>query len=369
MKIHVLSIPMYPTKKEITLSAFVQKVYKFCDFMKQKGHEVIHYGHPDSEVNCSEHVNVITKEDHRKQYGDRKWQELLPQETNNELHKTFNINAAHEIYKRSDGPKDIICAFWGFGHRDCCDSVKAANKGIIVEASIGYNSSFTENRVFESYAQMHKILGMDQNHHPSFVNQVIQPCFYPEDFQYEENKENYYLYLGRMIDPKGITIAQNIAKMTKTKIKFVGPQNTPNSLDKKCPYSEFIDTVSIEDRKKLLSKAKCLIAPTLYVEPCGWIIMEAMFSGTPVITTDFGGFSEYNLNGVTGFRCKSMNEFLHSAINIKNIKSENCRKYAEYKFNVNKVANLYENYFNLLINGVNYIDKFCNFTCDQDYLF
>lgn len=368
MRIHVLSIPMYPTQKEITLSAFVQKVYKFCKFMKARGHEIIHYGHPDSQVDCHEHVNVITIKEHEKQFKKQSWKELLPQETNNEIHKIFNKNAAREILNRSNGREDIVCAFWGFGHKECCEIIKKQEKGIIVEASIGYDSCFAENRVYESYAQMHKMLAIKEEKIPSFKNQVIQPCFYPEDFKYETKKQDYFLYLGRMIDLKGILIAQHIAKMTKTKIKFVGPHNTENGLDKKCKYSEFIDTVSFEERKELLANAKALLAPTLYIEPCGWIIMEAMLSGTPVITTDFGGFSEYNINGLTGFRCKSMNEFLHAALNCNLISSENCRNYALNKFNVSRVASLYENYFELLING-NAITKKCKFTCDSDFLF
>lgn len=366
MNIHVLSIPMYPTQKEITLCAFVQKVYKFCDFMKKRGHKIIHYGHPDSKVNCDLHIDVISRESHFNQYKGQSWKELLPQEVNNDLHKEFNERAGKSVCENSEGENDIVCAFWGFGHSNACEYIKKNKKGIIVESSIGYDSCFAENRVYESYAQMHKMFGIKGEKNPSFSNQVIQPCFYFDDFEYKEKKEDYFLFLGRIIDQKGVQLAQGIANMTKTKIKFVGPHNTPNSLDKSCKYSEFINTVSTEERKSLLSNAKCLIAPTLYVEPCGWIIMEAMLSGTPVITTDWGGFTEYNKNGLTGYRCKSLNEFLHAAQNIDQIKSSDCRKYAEKTFNSNLVSSLYENYFELLINGFDFVSNKCNFTISKE---
>ncbi len=41
------------------MCAFVQKVYKFCEEMTKRGHTVYHYGHEDSSVNCTEHINVI----------------------------------------------------------------------------------------------------------------------------------------------------------------------------------------------------------------------------------------------------------------------------------------------------------------------
>ena len=112
-----------------------------------------------------------------------------------------------------------------------------------------------------------------------------------------------------MVDSKGVGLAQQIAKAAQTKIKFVGPQNQKNKLDKNCKYSEFIHTVSYKERAELLSKAKALLMPSLYAEPCGWTMIEAFFSGTPVISTDWGGMSEYNLHSVTGYRCRSASEF------------------------------------------------------------
>ena len=59
MVFHCLSVPYAPTKKDISLCAFVQQTYKFCNEMVERGHTVYHYGHKDSIVNCTEHINVI----------------------------------------------------------------------------------------------------------------------------------------------------------------------------------------------------------------------------------------------------------------------------------------------------------------------
>ena len=89
MVFHVLSIPMYPTRKEITLFAFVQKIYKFCKEMTERGHTVYHYGHPDSEVPCTEHFDVIDEETYLKEYGHSSWKEFHDQSTSNETHKKY----------------------------------------------------------------------------------------------------------------------------------------------------------------------------------------------------------------------------------------------------------------------------------------
>lgn len=347
---------MYPTKKEITLSAFVQKVYKFCREMTMRGHTVYHYGHPDSEVKCSKHFDVISRETYDKEFKNKKWQNLLSQSTENAVHKEFNENAA-KIINEIVNDNDIVLAFWGHGHKPCCDSLK---KGIVIEASIGYDSFFAENRIFESYAQLHKI---NERNRPRMTDAVIAPGFYKEDFIFSDKKEDYLLYLGRLVETKGVEIAQQMAQATNHKIKFVGPQAMENNLNKSCKNSEFIDTVSVRERAEILSKAKALIMPSLYSEPCGWVMIEAFFSGTPVISTDWGGMSEYNLHEATGFRCHSANEFYHAIHNVQIISPSFCRQYAESFFSIEKMCDKYENYSNMLTTGLGKIERSCKFVC------
>ena len=72
--------------------------------------------------------------------------------------------------------------------------------------------------------------------------------------------------------------------------------------------------------------------PSLYAEPCGWTMIEAFFSGTPVISTDWGGMSEYNLHSVTGYRCRSASEFYFAIQLSEKINKKFCREYAERTF-------------------------------------
>lgn len=359
MVFHVLSVPMYPTKKEITLSPFVQKVYKFCKHFTERGHTVYHYGLPESDVPCTKHFDVLSMETHHESYQGLHWKKYLSSDITTKAHNEFNERSAKLIKKNRESKNDIVLAFWGIGNKVACDQLKDF---IVVEPSIGYDTMFAENRVFETYTHMHTILGKYNELYPKFTDAVIPPGFELEDFYFNNNKDNYLLFLGRMIDAKGICLAQSLAKYLKMPIKFVGPHNMQNSLDKSCQFSEFIESVSFEERKLLLSNAKALIMPTLYTEACGWVMIEAFLSGTPVISTDWGGMSEYNLHGVTGFRCRSANELYHATINIDKINPQTCYEYAKANFDINHVCDLYENYFKFLLEDKDTVKNTCSFT-------
>jgi len=359
MIFHVLSVPMYPTKKEITLSPFVQKVYKFCKQFTEMGHTVYHYGLPESDVPCTKHFDVLSMETHYESYQGMHWKKYLSSDITTKAHHEFNERSAKLIKKNRESKNDIVLAFWGIGNQVACEHL---NDFIVVEPSIGYDTMFAKNRVFETYTHMHTMLAKYGEFYPKWSDAVIPPGFEFQDFTFNDKKSDYLLFMGRMIDCKGLVIAQSLSQHTQIPIKFVGPHNMGNSLDKSCKLSEFIESVSFEERAELLSNAKALIMPSLYSEPCGWAMIEAFISGTPVISTDWGGMSEYNLHGVTGFRCRSANEFFHAAKNIQSIDPKTCHEYAKANFTLEYVSMLYQNYFSFLLDDVNSVKNTVSFT-------
>lgn len=350
MVFHCLSIPYAPTKKDISLCAFVQKVYKFCNEMTKRGHIVYHYGHADSVVNCTEHITVTNNDILKNSYDNlNSWTEKgFDQNVETKAFEIFNDNCIKEINKRLKNNKEIILCWFGFGHKRCVEHFY--DKAVVVEPSIGYDSMFAPFKIFETYAQMHKMHGkLDINVQPD-KEFVVYPGFDPNDFVFKKEKSKTALFLGRITEAKGAQIVYDICNYLGQDIIFAGP-NLLNLKDTK--HCKFIGFANPIKRMNLLSEAKFLFAPSLYMEPCNWTIIEAQFSGTPTITTDFGGFTETVLQGHTGLRCHNINQMVYAAQNInKIINPENCYKNAMSKYKIDIQCAVYEDIFKTLIHEI-----------------
>lgn len=347
MVFHCLGIPYAPTRKEISLCAFVQKVYKFCDEMTKKGHTVYHYGHENSNVNCTEHVHVFNNNTLEESYGNLNlWKtQGFNQNVGAKAFEIFNCKAIEEIDKRLKDKNEFILCWFGYGHQACAEYFK--DRAIIVEPSIGYDSMFAPIKIFETYAQMHKMNGM-ANKNVHFGREfVIYPGFDPQDFIYSEEKSNVGLFLGRIIESKGAKLAYDLCNHIGQEMIFAGP-NILNLPDTK--YCKFVGFVEPKERAELLSKAKFLFAPSLFVEPCNWTAIEAQFSGTPVICTDFGGFTETVVQNTTGIRCINSRHMIYAIQNIdKHIRSKDCREHVSGRFTLKDQMSHYEFLFESLI--------------------
>lgn len=316
MVFHCLSVPYSPTKKSVSLCAFVQKVYKFCDIMTKAGHAVYHYGHPDSEVNCTEHINVTNDDILKLSYGNlNSWQtEGFNQNVGEKAVQIFNENCISELNKRIKSNKEFILCWFGYAHESCVKHFY--DKAIVVEPSIGYDSMFAPIKIFETYSQMHKMHGGARQNIALGQEYVVYPGFDKNDFEFSDKKSNTALFLGRAIEAKGAKLVYDLCNHFHQEIIFAGP-NIMNLPDTK--YCKFIGFVNPQKRKELLRDAKFLFAPSLFIEPCNWTVIEAQFSGTPTITTDFGGFAETVVQNKTGIRCRNLKEFEYAVRNISQI--------------------------------------------------
>lgn len=174
-------------------------------------------------------------------------------------------------------------------------------------------------------------------------------------------KEDFMLYISVLNPAKGADIAIKAAVKAKRKIvvcgedKFVVDQNYVRWIKElSSKYKEYVDFKGAVDnytKFMLMRKAKLLILPIHFSRPefYGIVYMEALASGTPIISTPFGSIfeiREFDDNGKNIiFLCPDIDTMVNDIDYIWNFKSshyEMCRRFAEKHMDVRDMAKNYE---------------------------
>lgn len=284
--------------------AFTGKVLRFSKMMRKFGYEIIEYSNGNSISEANLHVQILTKEEVIAFVGEPTSLLALHGRIDTPIYAEFHKRLKEEIIKYVK-PNDIIIHPYSYSHEEL---VKLIPQCFHTELAIGYEGrDFGAFRIYESYSWMHYLLGKYGkwgNRYDFVVNNYL------DKDEWEPNYEpgNYYLFVGRVIDSKGMSIVMELAKRLDKPMVIAGM----GDIDKfKGPNMNFIGYVhGVKEKNDLFKNAIALIAPTDYIEPFGTVVIEAMMSGTPVIASDFGAFVETVEQGKTGFRCRTLGDFL-----------------------------------------------------------
>ncbi len=179
-----------------------------------------------------------------------------------------------------------------------------------------------------------------------------------KDLTFNSKSQDYFVWLGRIHHGKGLWNAVNVAKISKEKLIIAG--NITCESDKKYFQSvkpmidgkkiKFIGEVGPKEKNKLLGGAKAVLFPTIWEEPFGLVMTEAMATGAPVIGFNKGSVSEVIKDGVTGFVVKDDKEMIKAMKKIDKIDRAECRKHVEENFTIKKMVNGYERVYEKIIN-------------------
>jgi glycosyltransferase involved in cell wall biosynthesis len=342
MRFHVLGLSHTRTSRAVSCDAFAQKIRLLCKMLVGEGHHVIHYGVEGSDPECSENVTVLSEETFEAVHGAYDYRRAAGFDLgfDNAAFREYTERAVQEIEVRKQPGDFLLCPF-GLGHKPIADRFPDM---IVVESGIGYISTFAKWRVFESYAWMHYQYGLQTAClSPSLYDAVIPNYLDMADYPYRAKKDDYFIFLGRPSELKGLNITNAVCKELKAKLYVAGQGELPAGVE-----AEHLGVISIEERAKWVGGAKALFCPTYYIEPFGTVAIEAAAYGTPVITTDVGAFTETVLHGVTGYRCRTLEQFVWAAQHIGRIKPKTCREWAKTNFSTRRVAKMYTEYFAML---------------------
>lgn len=236
-------------------------------------------------------------------------------------------------------PRDVVCVMAGGVQADVAAAFPHAT---VVEPMIGYTGSFAPYRVFASYSLMHTTYGRDVTPEGDgrFYDAVIPHPVDPDQFPLVTDPDDYYLYFGRLTERKGWRIAQDACQRAGVRFVAAGDGSFNG-------YGEYAGVPTDAEKAALLGNAAAVFCPTVYMEPFGLVAVEAQLCGTPVISTDWGAFTE-TVTPETGVRCRTLAEFVAATETVLNLDRDRVRASATARFAPAAVAPRYSRYFDRL---------------------
>jgi len=341
MRIHVIGQANLPALKKYSSNPFTQKIINFIKMMKPL-YPIYFYGVEGSQVDATQSISVVPHALWNTYYGQFDWINFYYKKDPTDIvHQTFIANTIQEI--RSNYQEgDIIVFFDGIENKKIIE--RLPSHFVHVEAGIGYSAKpWARFRIFESYAILHAHLGQLglMGYIEGQLDWVVIANFLDPDELYPtaNPKRENYLFMGRLIQNKGLEIAIEVTRALNEKLVVAGVYNPANQGFKSFPsHVEFIGHADQTQRRHFMQNAKALFAPTLYTEPFGNVVAESLLCGTPVITTDHGAFTENVKNGFNGFRCRTMVEFVQAAKQWDQFEQDVLVNYAKSKFSLQAIA-------------------------------
>lgn len=341
MRLHVLGLPFSETTRDWSHCAFTDRTRVFCDMMMSIGAEVFLYAGANNEAAVTEHIALTDPDEQRSWWPDYSPKRDVFNDFNVRSRgwSSWNIRAAHAIMERSS-PGDILCITMGLAQRPVAEMLPEL---FHVESGVGYPGVFAPYRIYESYAWMHHIAGRLGYDDVRFFDTVLPRAYPITDFPSGHGDGDYYLFLGRLTERKGIRIAAETCQRIGATLVVAG-QGDLDSLNLPGDVG-YVGTVNAAERANLLAGAIATFTPSIYLEPFCGVSVESQLCGTPVISTDWGAFVENVRNGQSGFRCNTLAEFIAAAELAPTLDRPSIREYAVNTWSCDFLSYDYARYF------------------------
>lgn len=320
--------------------------------MKNLGYEVIHYGNGNPESESSEDVKILDRTELESYIGTyNTMSKKFVSDFGNigsDLYREFNGRLG-KILERRVSKGDIICFPFGFAHKQ---AVQGLSQGYWVETGIGYPEPWLKYRIYESHSQLARIAGRESaTSNPVYGSNYhwVIPNYYDlNEWKVRAKKGSYVLYLGRIHEIKGLwTVVEMAKKRPDLDFVLVG-QGEPEPFVRNAKNIHHVGAVTGKQRSALFENAIVTLCPSKYLEPFCGVAVESMLCGTPVLTVDYGAFIETVQQGITGYRCKTLGDWMEGLRRIESwglIEWTRIAQYARHKYDMHEIGKLYDKAF------------------------
>jgi glycosyltransferase involved in cell wall biosynthesis len=124
---------------------------------------------------------------------------------------------------------------------------------------------------------------------------VVKPNFTDDLGIGEEQRENFFLFIGRLTEEKGIQTVLDAAAAGGFTLKIIGDGPLRETVENYAARHNNILYAGFQQKPYIISelkKCKALVFPSVWYEGFPMTILEAFSTGTPVITSKLGGMAE-----------------------------------------------------------------------------
>lgn len=134
---------------------------------------------------------------------------------------------------------------------------------------------------------------------------AVKPNFIKDIPALNTNREDFFLFIGRLSPEKGITtLLQCFAATPSLKLVIAGDgpdKNMVQAYAKNAPNITFLGQQPKEQVLELMKKCRALLFPSIWYEGLPLTIIEAFATGTPVIASNLGAMTEMIQDEYNGF--------------------------------------------------------------------
>lgn len=139
----------------------------------------------------------------------------------------------------------------------------------------------------------------------------VKPNFVEDLGIGQQVRDDYFLFIGRLTEEKGISTLLNAASMYHFKLIVVGDGPLKSVVEYYALQNPSVSFVGFQSKEIVidyLKRCTALIFPSTWYEGFPVTIAEAFSTGTPVIASDLGAMSEIFVDKVNGLLFESGNE-------------------------------------------------------------
>lgn len=181
-----------------------------------------------------------------------------------------------------------------------------------------------------------------------------------ELFEGRHAKRSFALCLGRICPEKGFHLGLDAARQAGVPLLLAGKvfpyeahqryfeSEIVPRLDR---FRRFIGAVGSRRKRRLLSAAQCLLAPSLVPETSSLVAMEALACGTPVVAFPAGALANLVEPGKNGFLVSSTTEMALAIRSVAALSPKACRDSARTRFSQQRMVGEYLRLYTQLAEG------------------